>query len=157
MSTRAIDRPFRSLAPLIVVTAAALVFAILLVLVRLQWPPLESVDHGAAARLNGLVAGDALLVTAVKAVTWLGSDGVLWTVVGATAIVLACSRYRLPASQEWPTMTAVMRPDEQGRACSRSAVSMPVRILVQPYASTGALEGLEPRARRLRDPRSLAP
>jgi undecaprenyl-diphosphatase len=65
MSTRAIDRPFRALAPLIAVTAAALVFAILLVLVRLQWPPLESVDHGAAAWLNGLVAGDALLVTAV--------------------------------------------------------------------------------------------
>jgi undecaprenyl-diphosphatase len=92
MSTRAIDRPFRALAPLIAVTAAALVFAILLVLVRLQWPPLESVDHGAAAWLNGLVAGDALLVTAVKAVTWLGSDVVLWTVVGATATVLAFRR-----------------------------------------------------------------
>ena len=40
----------RSLTPLLAVTAAALVFTILLVLVRLQWRPLESVDHGAAAR-----------------------------------------------------------------------------------------------------------
>jgi undecaprenyl-diphosphatase len=92
MSIRALDRPFRSLAPLIMVTAAALVFAILLVLVRLQWPPLESADHGAASWLNGLISGHAPLVTAVKAVTWLGSDGVLWTVVGATAIVLAFRR-----------------------------------------------------------------
>jgi hypothetical protein len=29
------------------------------------------------------------------------------------------------ASAAQPTMTAVMCPDEQGRACSRSAVSMP--------------------------------
>jgi undecaprenyl-diphosphatase len=92
MSIRALDRPFRSLAPLIMVTAAALIFAILLVLVRLQWPPLESADHGAASWLNGLISGHAPLVTAVKAVTWLGSDGVLWTVVGATAIVLAFRR-----------------------------------------------------------------
>ncbi len=47
----------RSLTPLLAVTAAALVFTILLVLVRLQWRPLESVDHGAAARINGLIAG----------------------------------------------------------------------------------------------------
>src|ERR1035438_10030427 len=90
------DRHGRSLAPLITVIVAATAFTILLILVRLQWAPLESVDHGGAARLNRLVAGHSTLVTAVKAVTWLGSDGVLWTVVGAAAIVLALrKRWRL--------------------------------------------------------------
>jgi undecaprenyl-diphosphatase len=84
--------PGRSLGPLIAVTAAALVFAILLVLVRLQWPPLESVDHDSAARLNSLIAGHATIVTVVKAVTWLGSDGVLWTVIAVGAIILALRR-----------------------------------------------------------------
>lgn len=92
MPPRTLDRPLRELTPLITVTAAALVFAILLVLVRLQWAPLESVDHGAAAHLNSLVAGHAALVTVVKAVTWLGSDGVLWTVIAIAAIILAFRR-----------------------------------------------------------------
>ncbi len=92
MSSRALDRRWRDLAPLTAVSVAALVFAVLLVLVRVQWPPLESADHGAAAGINGLVAGDAWLVAVVKAVTWLGSDGVLWTVVGAAAIVMALRR-----------------------------------------------------------------
>jgi len=88
----ALGRPRRSLAPLAVVTVAAMVFAVLLILVRLRWPPLESADHGAAARINHLIAGDRTLVTVVKAVTWLGSDGVLWTVIGAAAIGLALRR-----------------------------------------------------------------
>ena len=50
MSSRTLSRPDRSLAPLIAVTAAAMVFTVLLILVRLQWAPLESVDHDAAAR-----------------------------------------------------------------------------------------------------------
>ena len=78
--------------PLVVVTVAALVFAVLLIGVRLQWAPLESADHGAAARLNGLIAGQAAVVAVVKAVTWLGSGGVLWTVIGAAAILLAIRR-----------------------------------------------------------------
>jgi undecaprenyl-diphosphatase len=81
---------------LVAVTVAAMVFAVLLILVRLQWPPLESVDHGTAARINRLIAGDHALVTVVRAVTWLGSDGVLWTVIGAAAIMLALrKRWRL--------------------------------------------------------------
>ena len=92
MPTDALDRPRRSLTPLTVVTIAAAVFAVLLVLVRVQWAPLESVDHGAAARINGLIAGHAMLVAVVKAITWLGSSGVLWTVIGAAAIVLAIRR-----------------------------------------------------------------
>ena len=85
-------RPHRSLAPLIAVTAAALVFAILLLLVRLQWAPLESADHGAAADINSLIAGHAALVTVVKAVTFLGSNGVLWIVIGAATVILAIRR-----------------------------------------------------------------
>jgi undecaprenyl-diphosphatase len=92
MSTSVPRRQRGSLAPLVAVTVAAMVFAILLILVRLQWAPLESADHGAAARINGLIAGDHTLVTVVKAVTWLGSAGVLWTVIGAAAIVLALRR-----------------------------------------------------------------
>jgi undecaprenyl-diphosphatase len=92
MPVSALDRPRRGLAPLIAATAAAAVFATLLVLVRLRWPPLESVDHGAAVGVNGLIAGNAALVTAVKAVTWLGSSGVLWTVVLAAAVIVALRR-----------------------------------------------------------------
>ena len=82
----------RTLAPLAVVTAAAFVFALLLVLVRLQWAPLESADHGAAARLNSLVAGHAVAIGIVKAVTWLGSSGVLWALIGMAVVVLAIRR-----------------------------------------------------------------
>jgi hypothetical protein len=64
--------------------------------VRLHWAPLESADHDGAARINGLIAGNSPLVTAIKAVTWLGSDGVLWTVVGVAAAILAIrKRWRL--------------------------------------------------------------
>jgi undecaprenyl-diphosphatase len=88
----------RSLAPLITVTVAALVFTVLLIAVRLQWAPLESADHNAAAGLNGLVAGNATLVSVVKAVTFLGSNGVLWTVIGAATVILAIRRrWRLAA------------------------------------------------------------
>src|SRR5690348_6573893 len=82
----------RTLAPLAVVTAAAFVFALPLVLGRLQWAPLESADHSAAARLNSLVAGHAVAIGIVKAVTWLGSAGVLWALIGMAVVVLAIRR-----------------------------------------------------------------
>ena len=82
----------RSLIPLIAVTGAALVFTILLILVRLQWRPLESADHSAAARINALIAGHPALVSVVKAITFLGSDGVLWTIIGVSAVFLAFRR-----------------------------------------------------------------
>jgi undecaprenyl-diphosphatase len=78
--------------PLAVIAAAAAVFAVLLILVRLQWPPLESVDHRTATGLNGLISGSSTAVAVVKAVTFLGSDGVLWTVILATAVILAIRR-----------------------------------------------------------------
>jgi undecaprenyl-diphosphatase len=90
MSTAAVTR--RTLAPLAIVTVAAFLFALLLILVRLQWAPLESVDHRAAAGLNSLVAGHAAVVGVLKTVTWLGSSGVLWTVTGTAAITLAIRR-----------------------------------------------------------------
>src|ERR1700733_6942539 len=88
----------RTLVPLVIVTAAALLFTLLLLLVRLRWAPLESADHGAATGLNSLIAGHPVAVTIVKAVTWLGSGGVLWTLTGAAAVVLAVRRqWRLTA------------------------------------------------------------
>jgi undecaprenyl-diphosphatase len=80
----------RGLVPLAVVTASALLFTLLLV--RLRWAPLESADHGAAAHLNSMVAAHPAVVRAVKAVTWLGSGGVLWTLIGVAAVVLAIRR-----------------------------------------------------------------
>jgi undecaprenyl-diphosphatase len=92
MSSRVLGRRWSSLAPLAAITAAAVIFAVLLVLVRLRWAPLEAADHDAAAGINDLIAGNAALVAVVKAVTWLGSSGVLWVVVGAAAVVLAIRR-----------------------------------------------------------------
>jgi undecaprenyl-diphosphatase len=92
MASQTHSRGGRSLTPLITVTGAALLFTVLLVLVRLQWVPLESVDHGSASDINSLIAGDKTLVSVLKAITWLGSDGVLWTVTGAAAVLLALRR-----------------------------------------------------------------
>jgi undecaprenyl-diphosphatase len=90
--------PRRTLAPLVIVTVAAFVFALLLLLVRLRWAPLESADHHTATWLNSLVATHSVAVSVVKAVTWLGSGGVLWTLTGAAAVVLAIRRrWRLAA------------------------------------------------------------
>ena len=85
-------RPRHGLTPLVTVTAAALVFTVLLILVRLQWAPLESADHGTATDLNRLIAGNATAVAVIKAVTWLGSDGVLWTAILAATVTLAIRR-----------------------------------------------------------------
>jgi undecaprenyl-diphosphatase len=86
------------LAPLITVTVAALVFVLLLIAVRLQWAPLESADHGTATSINSLIAGNATLVRVVKAVTFLGSNGVLWAVIAAATVILAIRRrWRLAA------------------------------------------------------------
>src|SRR5204863_2858465 len=45
-----------------------------------------------------LIASNATLVAVVKAITWLGSGGVLWTVIGAATVILALRRqWRLAA------------------------------------------------------------
>jgi undecaprenyl-diphosphatase len=92
MSNDARARRGHPLAPLAAVTAAAMVFTILLAAVRLQVAPLEAVDHGAAASINDAVAGHPAIVAVIKAVTYLGSNGVLWTVIAVAAIVLALRR-----------------------------------------------------------------
>jgi undecaprenyl-diphosphatase len=89
MSAAGLSHPRRRLTALAAVSAAAAVFAVLLILVRLHWSPLESVDHGAAADTNRWVAGDHTLVTVLKAVTWLGSDVALVAVIGLAAVYLA--------------------------------------------------------------------
>lgn len=90
--SRAPLRGGHRIAPIVGVGAAAIVFAVLLLLVRLQWPPLEAVDRDAAAHLNSAVATHHMVVAVIKAVTWLGSDGVLWTVISACALLLAIRR-----------------------------------------------------------------
>lgn len=92
MSAPKLRRQSRTLAPLTIVTAAALVFTILLLLVRVRWKPLESVDHDGAAWLNNLIAGHAAAVTVVKDITMLGSTVVLSVVIAAACVLLALRR-----------------------------------------------------------------
>src|SRR5258708_370912 len=103
METETFRRRDRGLAPLVTVTVAAMVFTVLLILVRLQWAPLESADHGAAADINSLIAGNTTAVAVVKAVTWLGSTGVLWTVIAAATVILAIPR-------QWRLATYLLVP-----------------------------------------------
>jgi undecaprenyl-diphosphatase len=86
----------RFFSPLTLIIAAAAVFVLLLVAVRTQWAPLESVDHDTASSLNSLIAGQSVAVAVVKAVTFLGSTGVLWVVIlAATAVLAIRRRWRL--------------------------------------------------------------
>jgi undecaprenyl-diphosphatase len=143
-SADTLDHRRHRLAPLVIVTVAALVFAILLVLVRLQWAPLESADHGAAADINSLIAGNATLVAVVKAVTWLGSGGVLWTVIGAATIILALRRrfgvhYLSDVVGAWAVGVTWLGVTAFAFELARSAAGLPV---TEPVS-----EGLEPEAR----------
>jgi undecaprenyl-diphosphatase len=100
MSTTASDvvhqRSTRRLAATAAVGVCGFVFAVLLLLVRFQWAPLESVDHGLAADLNRLVAGNRVLVAVLRAVTTLGNPGIVtWVVVLGTLVLLVRRRYRL--------------------------------------------------------------
>lgn len=78
------------------VGAGALLFGVLIVLVRLQWVPLESVDHGLAAALNHAVAGHRPVVLTLGFVSRLGSVGFLgWLVAIGLVLLLVRRRYRL--------------------------------------------------------------
>jgi undecaprenyl-diphosphatase len=84
------------LKPVAAVGAGALVFAVLLVLVRLQWVPLESVDQGLAAALNRAVAPHHALVAAMNVISLIGSGAVItWLVVIGTVLLLVRRQYRL--------------------------------------------------------------
>jgi len=86
----------RELLQIAAVAGAALLFGVLLVLVRLQWVPLESVDRGLAAALNNAVAGHRPVVLALGFATRLGSHGVLlWLLAIASVVLLVRRRSRL--------------------------------------------------------------
>jgi len=86
------------LAGLLAVAGSGLLFAVLLLLVRDNWAPLESLDRGLAARMNAVVAHDRVLLAILRVVTTLGSNAVLWWVVGIAAVILLIRRlYRLAA------------------------------------------------------------
>jgi undecaprenyl-diphosphatase len=94
--TMSVQLRSRELLHVVAVAAGALLFGLFLVLVRLQWVPLESVDHGIAAGLNRVVAGHHPLVLVLGFVTRLGSRTVLiWLTVLATVLLLVRRRYRL--------------------------------------------------------------
>lgn len=79
-------------------SAAALLFGVLIVAVRVRWVPLESVDWGVAADLNRVVAGRPALVSVLMMITLLGSHGVLgWLVAISALILLVRKRWRLAA------------------------------------------------------------
>jgi undecaprenyl-diphosphatase len=89
-------RSTRRLAATGAVGACGLAFGVLLLLVRLSWAPLESVDHGLAADLNRLVADHPLVVAMLRAVTTLGNPGIVtWLIVLGALVLLVRRRYRL--------------------------------------------------------------
>jgi undecaprenyl-diphosphatase len=89
-------RHTRGLAGLAGFSAAALLFGVLIVAVRVRWLPLESVDRGVAADLNRVVADRPALVSVLRLITLLGSNGVLgWLVAIGALILLVRKRWRL--------------------------------------------------------------
>jgi undecaprenyl-diphosphatase len=100
MTTQAPARRFTitGLAGFVAVGAAGVAFALLLLLVRDQWQPLESVDDQVAASLNAFVSRHNMLQAALRAVTTLGSTLVLSLLVGVIALgLLVRHRSRLAA------------------------------------------------------------
>jgi hypothetical protein len=150
MSARSLGSPRRTLAPLAAVTVAALVFVVLLVLGRFQWPPLESVDHGAAADINHLIAGHHVLVTVAGAVTLLGNTAVLSGVIGAAAVGLALrKRWRLMI----PSFSSPSRPPALRcrRSARRNGVSQRCTVRAScptmPWRPGSPASGAEPRSK----------
>jgi undecaprenyl-diphosphatase len=81
--------------------------------VRVRWLPLESIDQGVAADLNRVVADRPVLVSALKIITLLGSNGVLgWLVAISALILLVRKRWRLSA------YLLTGSDDEQPTACT---------------------------------------
>jgi undecaprenyl-diphosphatase len=80
----------RSAVGLLAMAAAATGFGALLVLVRLNWAPLETADRGIADALNRAVAGSPLLIKVLETVTTLGGPAAIWwlVTVGAACMVI---------------------------------------------------------------------
>jgi undecaprenyl-diphosphatase len=86
------------MARVLAVAGAAALFGLLAILVRVQWLPLESVDHGTAAALNRAVAGQRPLIVVLRYVSRLGSHGTLgWLIAIAGILLVVRHRYRLAA------------------------------------------------------------
>jgi membrane-associated phospholipid phosphatase len=86
----------RSVLGLLAVIAVGLGFGLLLLLVRLRWGPLQSLDRSVADGLNSLISPHKPLVTVLEAVTDLGGRPVLmWLVFVAVALLLIRRRTRL--------------------------------------------------------------
>jgi undecaprenyl-diphosphatase len=86
----------RNLARVALAGAAAGVFAVLVLLVRLRWLPMESVDEGLAKALNESVAENPRLVAGLRQITNLGGHAFLgWCVAIATVLLAVRRRYRL--------------------------------------------------------------
>jgi undecaprenyl-diphosphatase len=84
----------RSAAGFIGVLAAGTAFGVLLVLVRLQWSPLDRLDGDVAVRLNRSIAPHPALVGALRLVTTFGGRSLLfWFItLGATTAFLLIRR-----------------------------------------------------------------
>jgi undecaprenyl-diphosphatase len=80
------------------VVAAATAFGLLLVLVRVGWPPLERFDRTVAVWLNRAVSGQPGELAVLEAVTRLGGNQVVWWLVTVTAAgMLVRRQYALAA------------------------------------------------------------
>lgn len=82
----------RNLGRVAAVAGAGLLFGVLLMLVRIRWLPLESIDHGLAGVLNGAVADRKTLVDGLAKLSGLGSYGFLYWLVAIAAVLLALRR-----------------------------------------------------------------
>ncbi len=82
----------RSLAGLLAITGAGAAVGLLIMLVRVEWDPLFTIDRGVAARLNELVSPHGPLVTVLNAITDLGGRPVIIWLVTIAAVGLLIRR-----------------------------------------------------------------
>ena len=83
---------WRSLVGLGAVIAAATGFGLLLLLVRLGWPPLARFDRTTVDALNHVVAGKRIAVTVLTAITGFGGRAVLFWLVTVSAVTMLVRR-----------------------------------------------------------------
>lgn len=77
---------------MIAVALAAMLFAVLVLVVRAKWTPLLSFDLWVARQGTSMIGPHPWLVAVVKAVTRLGGGPVLWPIVLLVAVVLLVRR-----------------------------------------------------------------
>src|SRR5262245_46639942 len=102
-------RDVHRLRGVLAVAVAALLFAVLAAVVRLDWGPLQAADASVDRHLNAMVAPHPALVRALVVITTLGSAGFLVRIVALAVIVLAVRRrWRLVAYLSVTTLGAVI-------------------------------------------------